>query len=48
MKQYGEAEFVFASIKMITIVGLLIMAFIVDLGGSPKGNRIGFWYWQHP
>lgn len=45
---YGEAEFVFASIKIITIVGLLIMAFIVDLGGNPKHERIGFWYWQHP
>lgn len=45
---YGEAEFVFASIKIITIVGLLLMAFIVDLGGNPKHERIGFWYWQHP
>jgi len=45
---YGEAEFVFASIKIVTIVGLLLMAFIVDLGGNPKHERIGFWYWQHP
>jgi len=45
---YGEAEFCFASIKLITIVGLLIMAFIVDLGGNPKHVRLGFWYWQSP
>ncbi|KAK3935078.1 amino acid permease/ SLC12A domain-containing protein [Diplogelasinospora grovesii] len=45
---YGEAEFCFASIKMVTIVGLLIMAFIVDLGGNPEHERLGFWYWQHP
>ncbi|KAK3332956.1 amino acid permease/ SLC12A domain-containing protein [Cercophora scortea] len=45
---YGEAEFCFASLKIITIVGLLIMAFIVDLGGNPKGVRLGFWYWQNP
>ncbi|KAM7189917.1 putative proline-specific permease put4 [Naviculisporaceae sp. PSN 640] len=45
---YGEAEFVFASVKIVTIVGLLLMAFIVDLGGNPKRERIGFWYWQHP
>ena len=45
---YGEAEFIFASIKLVTIVGLLIMALCIDLGASPKGNRIGFWYWQHP
>lgn len=45
---YGEAEFVFASIKIITIVGLLIMAFIVDLGGGPNHDRLGFRYWKHP
>ncbi|KAF7874217.1 hypothetical protein EAF04_002889 [Stromatinia cepivora] len=44
---YGEAEFLFASIKIITIVGLLIMAFIVDLGGNPKNDRLGFRYWKH-
>ncbi|TVY31191.1 putative proline-specific permease [Lachnellula hyalina] len=44
---YGEAEFIFASLKIITIVGLLIMAFIVDLGGGPKHDRLGFRYWKH-
>lgn len=43
---YGEAEFIFASIKLITIVGLLIMAFIVDVGGNPNGVRYGFAYWK--
>jgi len=45
---YGEAEFCFASLKIITIVGLLLMAFIVDLGGSPSGRRLGFYYWYSP
>jgi amino acid transporter len=45
---YGEAEFIFASVKIVTIVGLLIMAFIVDLGGNPNHERLGFWTWQHP
>lgn len=45
---YGEAEFCFASIKIITIVGLLIFAFIIDLGGGPTRDRIGFRYWKHP
>lgn len=45
---YGEAEFIFASVKIITIVGLLLMAFIVDLGGNPKHDRLGFRYWKHP
>ncbi|KAF2196436.1 AAT family amino acid transporter [Delitschia confertaspora ATCC 74209] len=45
---YGEAEFIFASIKIITIVGLLILAFIVDLGGGPNHDRLGFRYWKNP
>ena len=45
---YGEAEFCFASIKIITIVGLLIFAFIIDLGGGPTRDRLGFRYWKNP
>ncbi|OJD26195.1 hypothetical protein ACJ73_02426 [Blastomyces percursus] len=45
---YGEAEFIFASIKIITIVGLLILSLIIDLGGGPDGDRRGFRYWKNP
>ncbi|KAH8811692.1 amino acid permease/ SLC12A domain-containing protein [Xylogone sp. PMI_703] len=45
---YGEAEFIFASIKIVTIVGLLLMAFIVDLGGNPRHDRLGFRFWKNP
>ncbi|KAK5166059.1 uncharacterized protein LTR77_008320 [Saxophila tyrrhenica] len=45
---YGEAEFVFASIKILAIIGLLLMSFIVNLGGSPTGDRLGFRYWYDP
>jgi len=45
---YGEAEFWFASIKLVTIVGLLILAFIIDLGGAPQGGRLGFKWWYNP
>jgi amino acid transporter len=45
---YGEAEFIFASVKIITIVGLLLLAFIIDLGGSPDQGRLGFRYWSEP
>lgn len=45
---YGEAEFIFASIKIVSIVGLLIFAFIIDLGGGPTHDRLGFRYWNHP
>ncbi|KAI9893925.1 MAG: hypothetical protein M1814_005478 [Vezdaea aestivalis] len=45
---YGEAEFIFASIKILTIIGLLIMALVIDLGGGPKKDRLGFRYWKNP
>ena len=45
---YGEAEFCFASIKIITILGLLLLALIIDLGGVPGQHRLGFQYWRNP
>ena len=33
---FGEAEFWFASIKFITIMGLIILGFVIMLGGSPN------------
>lgn len=45
---YGEAEFIFASIKVLTIVGLIILGIVIDLGGGPDHDRLGFRYWKHP
>ncbi|KAH7924877.1 hypothetical protein BV22DRAFT_1119908 [Leucogyrophana mollusca] len=45
---YGEAEFVFASIKVLTITGLIILGIVLDLGGGPNHDRIGFRYWKNP
>ncbi|KAK5304714.1 hypothetical protein LTR99_003779 [Exophiala xenobiotica] len=45
---YEEAEFIFASIKIITIIGLLILALIIDCGGVPGQHRLGFQYWNNP
>ncbi|KAJ5550303.1 Amino acid/polyamine transporter I [Penicillium sp. DV-2018c] len=45
---YGEIEFVLGSIKLTTIVGLMLLMFIITLGGAPTHDRIGFRYWQHP
>ncbi|KIY66560.1 putative general amino acid permease [Cylindrobasidium torrendii FP15055 ss-10] len=44
---YGECEFIFASIKIIAIVGLIILGIILDLGGV-TGDRLGFRYWLDP
>ncbi|KAF8185733.1 amino acid permease [Pholiota molesta] len=45
---YGEAEFVFASIKVITITGLIILGIVLDLGGGPNHDRLGFRFWKEP
>ncbi|KAJ8112219.1 hypothetical protein ONZ43_g5442 [Nemania bipapillata] len=45
---YGEAEFVFGAVKLTTIVGLILLMFIITLGGTPNGERIGFRYWRDP
>ncbi|KAF9480057.1 amino acid permease [Pholiota conissans] len=45
---YGEAEFVFASIKVITITGLIILGIVLDLGGGPDHDRLGFRFWKNP
>ncbi|KAF1972491.1 hypothetical protein BU23DRAFT_555025 [Bimuria novae-zelandiae CBS 107.79] len=43
---YGEAEFCFASIKIITILGLLLAGVVIWLGGAPDKDRRGFRYWK--
>ncbi|KAI1335936.1 amino acid permease/ SLC12A domain-containing protein [Xylariaceae sp. FL0016] len=48
VRAYGESEVLFAAIKILLIVGLIIAGIVVDLGGAPGQDRIGFWYWQHP
>ena len=48
-KLYGECEFWFAIIKVLTIVGLIILGIILDAKpNAPDGNRIGFRYWNNP
>ncbi|KAK4098587.1 hypothetical protein N658DRAFT_431657 [Parathielavia hyrcaniae] len=45
---FGEAEFWFASIKLITILGLVIVGIVIMAGGAPQGGAIGFQYWNDP
>ena len=46
---YGEGEFWFASIKIITILGLLILSFVLFWGGGPEQHGIlAFHYWRNP
>jgi amino acid transporter len=45
---YGEAEFWFASLKIIAIIGLIILGVVLFFGGGPKHDRVGFRYWKTP
>ena len=47
-RAYGEAEFWFSSIKVITIVGLIILGVVLMAGGGPNHDAIGFRYWRNP
>jgi len=47
-RAYGEAEFWFSMIKVITIVGLILLGLILMCGGGPNHDPIGFRYWRNP
>ncbi|KAI0088659.1 amino acid permease-domain-containing protein [Irpex rosettiformis] len=44
---YGELEFWFSAIKVLTIVLIIAVCIVVDLGGGNKGY-IGIQYWKTP
>ncbi|EGG03420.1 uncharacterized protein MELLADRAFT_49500 [Melampsora larici-populina 98AG31] len=45
---FGEAEFCFALLKVTMIVILIIAGIVLDLGGGPSHDFIGFRYWKDP
>ncbi|KAI2606771.1 proline-specific permease [Hypoxylon sp. NC1633] len=45
---FGEAEFWFASIKLLTITGLIILGIVLFFGGGPSHEPLYFRYWQDP
>ncbi|RHZ47696.1 uncharacterized protein CDV56_102773 [Aspergillus thermomutatus] len=45
---YGEAEFWFAALKILAIIGLIILGVVLFFGGGPNHDRLGFRYWQTP
>jgi amino acid transporter len=45
---FGEIEFWLLSIKVLTCLGLILVLWIIALGGGPTKDRLGFRYWQHP
>jgi amino acid transporter len=45
---YAESEFWFCSIKVLTITGLIILSFLLDVGATGDQGRLGFRYWKNP
>ncbi|GFP59569.1 probable proline-specific permease put4 [Trichoderma asperellum] len=45
---FGEVEFVFSCVKIVALVGLLVLSLVIDLGGGPTHDRLGFRYWHNP
>ncbi|KAK0624988.1 amino acid permease-domain-containing protein [Bombardia bombarda] len=48
VKGYGEAEFVFAIIKVTAVIGFILLAIVINIGGTPDEGYIGGKYWQDP
>lgn len=48
VRGYGEAEFIFGSIKVMAVVGFIILAVIIDVGGAPSGKYLGAHTWSSP
>ncbi|KAJ5698291.1 Arginine permease CAN1 [Penicillium macrosclerotiorum] len=44
---YGEMEFWFSTIKVLTVIGFMIFAICMDAGVGKEGY-LGFRYWVHP
>ncbi|KAI5919368.1 proline-specific permease [Camillea tinctor] len=45
---FGEAEFWFASVKLLTILGLIVLGVCLFFGGGPTHDPLYFRYWQDP
>lgn len=45
---FGEFEFWLSSFKVIVVIGLILLCFILMLGGGPDHDRKGFRYWKDP
>ncbi|KAF3479667.1 dicarboxylic amino acid permease [Arthroderma uncinatum] len=48
IKFFGEFEFWLSSFKVVIILGIMLLTFILALGGGPDHDRKGFRYWKDP
>lgn len=48
VKGYGEAEFTFAIIKVVAVIGFILLGIVLNCGGYPGTGYIGGKYWVNP
>ncbi|KAI0741392.1 general amino acid permease 1 [Daedaleopsis nitida] len=48
VRWFGESEFAFSIIKIMLITTLIVTGLVIDLGGAPNHERLGFRYWRNP
>lgn len=48
VKVYGETEFWFASLKVFTILGLILLSVVLFFGGGPRHEPLYFKNWSDP
>ncbi|KAL8291302.1 hypothetical protein RQP46_002280 [Phenoliferia psychrophenolica] len=46
VRVFGEVEFWMSLFKIVTLTGLIIFGIVIDLGGGPNHDRIGFRHWK--
>ncbi|KAF4979044.1 hypothetical protein FZEAL_4675 [Fusarium zealandicum] len=48
VRSYGEAEFIFSTVKVVAIIGFILLGIIINVMGHPDDGYIGFQYWENP
>ncbi|PWY64978.1 hypothetical protein BO94DRAFT_579946 [Aspergillus sclerotioniger CBS 115572] len=48
VKNFGETEFWLGLVKVLIMTILILVCFIIALGGGPNHHRSGFAYWKNP
>ncbi|KAI6372418.1 hypothetical protein MCOR25_003739 [Pyricularia grisea] len=48
VKGYGEAEFIFAIVKVTAVIGFILLGIVINVGGTTTEGYIGTKYWQNP
>ncbi|KAK5951670.1 histidine permease [Knufia fluminis] len=48
VRGYGEAEFIFSTVKVTAVIGYIILGTLINICGGPGGSYIGFSNWVNP